>query len=472
MVRKKFKLTIKQSIVLSLVVMMVASIFVYYFSTDSHVKVLSCKNNYYLSDSEVYDLANVSTKTRIFLMPSIILEKRVEKMPFVQSCDVSKKNRKLTFNVQEKLIIGYYVKDNKNYALCQDGSSIEIEEQYLNMIVHFPLLSNFNAKQRKQLCEQFQKHHKVLTRELIEKFADYGFNKAHAIAYGLIGYQLAYLKANYPLSFYGAILSNEQNSDVHKMEYIAEAKKYQIRILPPSINYSEHYFKQVEGDLRFSLLAIKNVGQAGYLAIVEERQKNGLFKDIFDFVSRMEGKKITSLMLESLIDAGAFDEFGLNRATLKANLEKITEYAHLKNMIGIDEPPILEIIKENKMVRLELEKKALGVYLTQHPLAYMKQKINQPILAVANLNEYVSKNVRVLLSLSRVKVIVDKKGNEMCFIEGFDETGNVEGVVFSSTYQRYKTLLEKNKIVCIEGKMNYRDKLSLVVQNVKEVNEV
>ena len=152
--------------------MMVASIFVYYFSTDSHVKVLSCKNNYYLSDSEVYDLANVSTKTRIFLMPSIILEKRVEKMPFVQSCDVSKKNRKLTFNVQEKLIVGYYVKDNKNYALCQNGSSIEIDEQYLNMIVHFPLLSNFNAKQRKQLCEQFQKHRKVLTRELIEKFAE------------------------------------------------------------------------------------------------------------------------------------------------------------------------------------------------------------------------------------------------------------------------------------------------------------
>ena len=168
MVKKKVKPTIKQSIIFSLVVMMVASIFVYYFSTDSHVKVLSCKNNYYLSDSEVYDLANVSTKTRIYLMPSIILEKRVEKMPFVQSCDVSKKNRKLTFNVQEKLMVGYYVKDNKNYALCQDGSSIEIDEQYLNIIVHFPLLSNFNAKQ----SEQFQKHRKVLTRELIEKFAE------------------------------------------------------------------------------------------------------------------------------------------------------------------------------------------------------------------------------------------------------------------------------------------------------------
>ena len=152
--------------------MMVSSAFVYYFSTDSHVKVLSCKNNYYLSDSEVYDLANVSTKTRLYLVPSILLEKRVEKRPFVQSCKVSKKNRKLTFDVQEKLIVGYYVKDDKNFALLQDGTSIEIEEQYLNMIVHFPLLSDFNAKQRKQLCEQFQKHSKILTRDLIEKFAE------------------------------------------------------------------------------------------------------------------------------------------------------------------------------------------------------------------------------------------------------------------------------------------------------------
>ena len=172
MVKKKIKLTIKQTIIFSLVFMMVASVFVYYFSTDSHVKVLSCKNNYYLSDSEVYDLANVSTKTRLYLVPSILLEKRVEKMPFVQSCKVSKKNRKLTFDVQEKLIVGYYVKDDKNFALLQEGTSIEIEEQYLNMIVHFPLLSDFNAKQRKQLCEQFQKHSKILTRDLIEKFAE------------------------------------------------------------------------------------------------------------------------------------------------------------------------------------------------------------------------------------------------------------------------------------------------------------
>ena len=306
---------------------------------------------------------------------------------------------------------------------------------------------------------------------LIEKFADYGFNKSHAIAYGLIAYQLAYLKANHPLAFYGAILSNEQNSDVHKMEYIAEAKKYRIRVLPPSINYSTNRFEQVEGDLRFSLLGIKNVGQAGYQAIVEEREKNGLFKDIFDFISRMDEKKVNTMMLESLIDAGAFDEFELNRATLKANLEKIGEYANLKNTIGIDEPPLLDIVQENKMIRLELEKKALGVYLSMHPLAYLKQKLQVPVIAIARLNEYVSKNVSVLLMLTRVKVIVDKKGNEMCFIEGHDETGNVEGVVFSSTYRQVKDLLEKNKVIYIEGRIDYRDKLSLVVQRVKEISK-
>lgn len=152
--------------------MLIATMFVYYFSADSHVKVLSCKENYYLSDSEIYDLAKVSTKTRIYLTPSFLLEKRVEKMPFVQSCTVSKKNRKLSFDVKEKLIVGYYVSQNKNYALCQDGSSIEIEETYLNTIVHFPLLSNLSAKQRKQLCKQFEKHQDVLTRDVIEKIAE------------------------------------------------------------------------------------------------------------------------------------------------------------------------------------------------------------------------------------------------------------------------------------------------------------
>ena len=172
MVKKILKLEVHKMVMLSLVLLLFSSIFVYYFSADSHVKVLSCTNNYYLSDSEIYDLANVSTKTRLFLSPSFVLEKKVEKMPFVQSCKVSKQNRKLTFDVQEKVIVGYYVSKNKNYALCIDGTSIEIQEKYLNTIVHFPLLSGLNAKRRKLLCTQLQKNEKIITRDLIEKIAE------------------------------------------------------------------------------------------------------------------------------------------------------------------------------------------------------------------------------------------------------------------------------------------------------------
>ena len=106
---------------------------------------------------------------------------------------------------------------------------------------------------------------------MIEKFADYGFNKSHSVAYGIVAYQLAYLKANYPLAFYSAVLTNEQNSDKNKTNYIAEARKYGIKILLPSVNYSTNRFELENGNLRYSLLGIKNVGMAGYKAIVVER---------------------------------------------------------------------------------------------------------------------------------------------------------------------------------------------------------
>lgn len=305
--------------------------------------------------------------------------------------------------------------------------------------------------------------------DLIEKFADYGFNKSHSVAYGIVAYQLAYLKANYPLAFYSAVLTNEQNSDKNKTNYIAEARKYGIKILLPSVNYSTNRFELENGNLRYSLLGIKNVGMAGYKAIVEEREKNGLFLDLFDFISRMDNSKVNSKMFESLVDAGAFDEFHLNRATIKANLPKLTEYADLKRSIGIDEPPILDHMNENRMMKLEAEKNVLGVYLSKHPIVYVKQKLNSSVIPVSLLNQYVSKKVDVVLYISRIKPIVDKKGNEMCFIEGYDETGNIEGVVFSFAYQKAKSILEKGKIVYIEGKIDNRDKLSLIVNTVKDI---
>ena len=303
---------------------------------------------------------------------------------------------------------------------------------------------------------------------LIEKFADYGFNKAHSVAYGYVAYYLAYLKANYPLEFFSALLSNGQSSDSNKINCIQEAKKYGIKILPPSINYSTNRFKVEDGNIRYSLMAIKNVGYAGYQAIVEQRNK-GLFKDIFDFISRMEASKVNSKMLESLIMAGAFDEFKLNRMTIKENLHKIMEYAELKNTIGIDEPPILTIVKDNKMKVLEEEKMVLGVYLSMHPIALIKQNLDVKIVDVNQLNRYINQNVRLVLNVTRVKVIVDKKGQEMCFVDGSDETGTVDGVVFASNFQALKKVLVRGNIYLIEGRVNYRDKLSLVINQARNI---
>ncbi len=318
------------------------------------------------------------------------------------------------------------------------------------------------------IANGFSEEETVKIFNLIEKFANYGFNKSHSVAYGYVAYWLAYLKANYPLEFFSALLSNEQGSDSSKINCIQEGKKYGVKLLPPSINYSIDRFKVEDGNIRFSLLAIKNVGYAGYKAIIEERKK-GLFKDIFDFISRMETSKLNSKMIDSLIMAGAFDEFKLNRSTIKENLHKIIEYAKLKNSIGIEEPPILTIVKDNRIKVLEEEKLVLGVYLSMHPIALIKRNFDQRIINISELQNYINRPVQVIMALSRVKVIVDKKGEEMCFIEGYDETGNVEGVVFASSFQVLKRILIRGEIYLIEGKVNFRDKLSLVINQAKNI---
>ncbi len=152
--------------------MILSSLVVYYFSEDSHVKILSCKGNYYLSNDEIYDLAKVDTDSRMFLTPSFLLENRVEKNAFIESCTVTKSDKKISFKIKEKMIIGYYISDSKNYALCIDGQKFSISKKYLKTIVHFPLISEMTSKQRKQLCNALNQNKNRITKELIEKIAE------------------------------------------------------------------------------------------------------------------------------------------------------------------------------------------------------------------------------------------------------------------------------------------------------------
>lgn len=303
---------------------------------------------------------------------------------------------------------------------------------------------------------------------LIEKFADYGFNKSHSVAYGYVAYQLAYLKANYPLYFFASILSNELSSENTKVHCIQECKAYHVQILPPSVNYSQARFMVEDGHIRYSLLAIKNVGYAGYKAIVEEREK-GLFLDIYDFMMRMENSHLSKKMLESLVDAGALDEFGMSRQTILKNLDAIRDYGHLKENLGIDEKPVLTIYQDQQEEKLAREKAVLGVYLSMHPIELMKQKIQTAYVNVADLDEYIQKTVNVVVQLQRVKNITDRKGQEMCFIEAMDETGSMDGVVFASSYKNIGMMLKKGNICLIQGKVNMKDKLSLIVDKARVV---
>ena len=166
------KLSLKTCCILLGLILFLSSFTIYYFSFDAKAHVLVCSGNYYLTDSQVYELANVSMNSRIYLTPNFIYEKRIEKMPLVDQAKVQKNKGRLKIQIQEKNVIGYYVKKNKNYMLTMDNESIPIEEKYLKLIIHFPLLNGFTASQRKEICAQFKKNKKVLSRSVIEKIAE------------------------------------------------------------------------------------------------------------------------------------------------------------------------------------------------------------------------------------------------------------------------------------------------------------
>jgi DNA polymerase-3 subunit alpha len=161
--------------------------------------------------------------------------------------------------------------------------------------------------------------------DLMEYFAGYGFNKSHTVAYGLLAYQSAYLKAHYPLAYMTALLMSVEGNTAKIARYVQEARRMGIRILPPDINESNVHFTPVGNSIRFGLAAIKNVGEGAVEAILEVRQKGGKFRSLEDFLNRIDTKRINKKVIESLIKAGAFDSLGRSRAELLAMFEQYQE---------------------------------------------------------------------------------------------------------------------------------------------------
>jgi DNA polymerase-3 subunit alpha len=310
--------------------------------------------------------------------------------------------------------------------------------------------------------------------DLLEKFAGYGFNKSHAAAYAIVAYQTAYLKANYPVEFFCAMMTNDMANTEKLSEYIAEAREFGIEVLQPDVNESEMFFAPArEGKaIRFGLVAIKNVGEAAVEAILKARKENGNFKSLSELCERVDGRSLTRKTLEALIKTGACDAFGQTRATLFAQIERTLSRAASilsdkqkgqSSLFGALEekaPPMPEAISNlpewPQHELLAHEKELLGFYVTGHPLTPFA-----PILEKYTLTNTTKLSELPNRSLTRLGGMISavthgfskKSGKPYSMVTLEDLEGSVQLLVMND-HEKFRPLLEMNKAILVIGEVS------------------
>ncbi|MFD2446320.1 DNA polymerase III subunit alpha [Bacillus sp. CGMCC 1.16607] len=319
--------------------------------------------------------------------------------------------------------------------------------------------------------------------DLILKFANYGFPRSHAVAYSIISYQLAYLKARYPLFFMSALLTSAIGNDSKIAGYIREVKQMKMNVLPPSINKSGYSFHVENGAIRYSLASIKGIG-ATVLKEIFQKRKQKQYEDLFDFCIRVSTKIVNKKAIEMLIYAGSFDEFKMDRAVYLASLDVAIEHSQLVNPNNSEQidffsdegfflkPKYVEVEAQSIEEKLKLEREALGIYLSNHPVSVYENDLFHfgavPLLA---MNE-VSKLISVGVYINEVKKIRTKKGEEMAFLTVSDSSGEMEAVVFPTVFKKSVLLLKQGGIMVIEGKVERRSEANqMIIQKITEMNE-
>ena len=316
--------------------------------------------------------------------------------------------------------------------------------------------------------------------DLILEFANYGFNKSHAAAYGLIAYQTAYLKAHFPVQFMAAQLTSWSGNSDQIMVHFAECREHGIHVLPPDVNASGKDFGVDGQAIRFGLAAVKNVGQGAVEAILEAREDGGPYISIFDFCDRVDSRRVNKRVLESLIKCGAFDTLEGHRAQLMAVMDQALEQGSRsqkereEGQMGLFDaapetaapftPRLPDSPQWAETVRLSYEKEALGFYVSGHPLADVEHDLRLfTTVNVAGLNGYSDgAKVRVGGMTAHKKEINSKKGERMAFIQLEDLSGSVEVVCFPKIFAENRALLESEEPILISGKLN-RNETSLAV---------
>ncbi len=325
--------------------------------------------------------------------------------------------------------------------------------------------------------------------DLLEKFANYGFNKSHSAAYGAISYQTAYIKTHFPVEFAAALLTVERANSDKVAQYAADAKHLGIDVLPPDINESRSDFTPVEGVVRFGLYGIKNVGDGAVEHILVERDKEGAFKDLWDFCKRIDSSLVNKRALEHLIKAGAFDALG-ERHIMLANLEAATKWGAAQrsqaamgqfSLFGAEEvkPPSLDNApKLSDLEILRFEKEALGLYISSHPMHTYPGLTAAASCTVDKLESWFKEQLvsqrdggpfsgRIKIALAGILQNVvkkpTKKGTMMARFDVADETGSREVVAFSRTYDKIADLLENDAPVVLIAELSEDDESVRIV---------
>ena len=331
---------------------------------------------------------------------------------------------------------------------------------------------------------------------MIQPFADYSFNRAHAACYGLIAYQTAYLKANFPSAYMAALLtSNYDNIDKIAID-VAECQRMGVEVLPPDVNESFAEFGVVPetGKIRFGLLAVKNIGGGPIEAILAGRQEGGPYASVEDFAKRVNAAEVNKKVWESLIKCGAMDRFD-DRGRLIHNLETLTGYGakaqknalsgqiDLFGSMGPAETlPSLRLEEPTEIAgtpeRLGWEKELLGLYLSHHPLDDYANFLADKSQAIGHIAPAMEgQSVKVGGIITTVRKIVTKNNASMAFVGFEDKTGTAELIVFPKAYEKTPDLWQPDRILLVSGKINYRDRegrmgteLKIMVEKAEPIN--
>lgn len=315
-------------------------------------------------------------------------------------------------------------------------------------------------------------------------FASYAFNKAHAAAYAFVAYRTAWLKCHYPCEFLAALLTSFLDNSGKVAQYINECSRLGIKILPPHVNRSTEAFEVSDGNIHFSLLAVKNLGRGFIRRMVDERTLNGNFKDFYDFCRRMYGKDFNRRAIESLVKCGAFDGMGANRRQMCAVIDPIieeldnTKRRNVEGQIGFGDlssgsaaestepkssfayPPAEEFSPE--MV-LKYEKEVAGMYLSGHPMAQYREL--SKALKCAQIGDIAAEesrykdNDRVLLLglITSAKKKITKSDATMAFLNYEDMSGSIEVIVFPKTLIEKPTMFHEGNILLLHGRVSMRE---------------